>query len=900
LPNQQDFVLNLVAELDEGSVQSDAARVANTIASTIEKAFEGLGQKIADNILKGVQGGTQALAGALVDPSGRPIPSNAGPLTTVQPVAAGAPGGAPVMPMPSSPSQWQGGYHSSYLDMHAFPNQTASNIRTQIQRDILGGGGGGSGGSVGQESDPQALHTDIAYQRARQIKAMRDAGMNVELSGEEKEMFQGARSAGMASLGANREQQSKLGDEIEKLNKNVIELQKAMNESVRMTDQERRAKGMDDPEKIKAVQDTEKARLERMKQEMGQISQVSGAEAGRVKELGGILDGNRGGDFGRAIGIMSPIAMAAARAPGIFREADSASAATGNLESRSMAGGDLERIMAVQRLGGMDSLRTRGGLEAAGMAGATMLGAVGSFAMGGPIGMMAGAGLGVSAFQQVAGFETGRRGAIESRIGAEMDQNQELYSMNRAGRETAAGAFSEAQGLGDVGMSGFLTGNTSSRAVGRQMRNANMEWERQRRENISLNAAGFNSRAVMSDAEKQSTMNSLGNQFNEASSMSIGGQSFNEYGIGQGLVAPGQVQGMLSNIARGSGGSFLGQRSLSQDPSMIKNLIDTQAGGLGNTTDLFNSLNAGASGNTNMRGENAVLVKDMFESAVSGGLDKARVGQALMTVVAQTQGMGSAAMVGNKFDQAMGAAQNVFGKGGIEGAEMNLTQRTLGAMNQEAQGGVAGIRAARDVMKEFGIKGDASAELLLAQGDASPAALERMGLSKEQAQKASKALSDAKLKEQQQFNKEMYGGLQYGEELIAGAQSGAQNVEESFGSADVARAVAKGARADISEKLPSGIHGALDSKAFRVEKGIQEGLGQTGVSAAQNLAEVNATQISNGLISLGTNVTAVNAAFEKLITRAEQVLTGQVANQGMNPTPQQYNQNNKARAPGSK
>ena len=82
----QDIALNLVAKLEEGSVQSDAQRIASDIARTFEQQFQQIGQKIAESIVQGFQ----QSKGIIVDQTGQPISSQ----QQTQP--GQAPGQAPV------------------------------------------------------------------------------------------------------------------------------------------------------------------------------------------------------------------------------------------------------------------------------------------------------------------------------------------------------------------------------------------------------------------------------------------------------------------------------------------------------------------------------------------------------------------------------------------------------------------------------------------------------------------------------------------------------------------------------------------------------------------------------------------------------------------------------------
>jgi hypothetical protein len=101
-----NIALNLVAQLDKGSIETQAAQMASDMAKAIESAFEGLGQRIARNILSGistgVRGGLETLqmgqipdqglinrlvnqGGMLLGPGGQPAAAGSAPMLSNSP-----------------------------------------------------------------------------------------------------------------------------------------------------------------------------------------------------------------------------------------------------------------------------------------------------------------------------------------------------------------------------------------------------------------------------------------------------------------------------------------------------------------------------------------------------------------------------------------------------------------------------------------------------------------------------------------------------------------------------------------------------------------------------------------------------------------------------------------------
>ena len=890
MPNQQDFTLNLIASLDEGSVQSDAARMASTIARTIEQSFEGLGQKIAENIMRGVQTGVQT-SSSLVDPYGRPAAGP--PQPPIVPPAGGAPvGAAPLPPTPAVPSLqgFRGGFeYPGYLDIHAAPASAASSIRGQIQRDILGGGGGGHGGNVGFESDPMALATDVAYQRARQIRAMREAGMNVNLTDEERGVLSSAQQAGQASLEQTRGHSLKLSQEIERLNKSVIDLQQAMNRSTEMTEKE----------SLKKDQDEARQRRDILRGQLGQLSTAASAESGRIKEISDILGTGRGGqvDFARALGGISAVAMGAARLPGAIRAGEVGFAGTENLEARAAMGGDIERLMAVERLGGMGHLRRAGMAEALGLAGATALGSVGSFLstpLTGGFGAMAGAGLGISAVGQFASLGAGQQKAIDERIQAEMSKNMELYQFSRMGRQTFGAGFGAARELGAPEMANFLMGG---RGVG--FAEQRLETERLR---AQVEGEGFRLEIDPQTGERRTRLANPGEgrmanvagatrALESARAGAIEGMSPLDYAASLG-IAPGQAQTTFANLARGMGGQFFGQQNQLQNPRLLQNVLQMQAAGLSNAGDLSGMLMQGATPNQANRAETVQVLKDTFEDAVSAGMDRTRVAGFLQMIASSSQGLGSAGAFQVRAGQTLGVAQRVFGAGGIEGPEAQFAAQTLMQTEELGRSGgglmeMGGVMATQKFLRGQGVKASATQVMDVLQNARSPQDVKRLwqqhfgkNISDQEAQGLYANLSQQIRGGALGAVERASGGDQAILNLGLGGALGTHGAEENFRAQELLHVDRAGVLAPITTERVEAAGGGFRKRftaAEEAKRAVESPEAQVFVKEQQVISQ----QVTAGLATLGSNLKEVNQAFEKLIERAEKVIGAQPGTFGL-------------------
>lgn len=870
---QQDIVLNMVAELDQGTVQSDAAQMASTISRTIEQAFEGLGQKIAENIMKGIQGGVQSAAG-LVDPTGAPIGQGPPPIPGAPPVPGGAAGAA--VAAPQAQGQFRGGFqHPGYLDVHAQPLQAISTIRQQIQQDILGGGG--SGGGTSYEGDPASLRGDVAFQRARQIQQMRRAGVEVNLTGEERETFEGARETGRASLLQGREQSQKLAQELENLNKNIIALQREMNESVKMSQEDRAARGVREPAQIKQHQDEERLRMARSQMDLGQLTGAMGVAGERMGALGGALAGPSKMPFmstyGQVMGLAATGAMVAGQLPGAFRRGAVGGAAIENLQARAAMGGDVERLMAVGQLGGMDSLETGGTMEAALGIGGRLAGA-GIAAAAGPVtggaGYLAAGVLGTQAVGQIAQFDAERQRVINERIAAQISQQQEFFQFTKSGRQQAVSAFRSAQAMGAPEFSEFMAG------IG----------------------------------------------------MDISGGTMRQAAVAAGISEP-QFRQTLGGLAGGMGGMFFGEQPRLQGmPGGVRDVMRMQGLGLQQAPGILSQMQLGVGGNQmGNRQENMEQLRSMFEDAVSAGLDRARTGQALQIMANQAQqGLGATGAAVSQFQQSLGIAQNLFGAGGIEGAEMGFTQRAMAGIQGFTRGGgglgqIAGLRAARQFAGEAGMEGLGPLQMLnLQQQMQTPGSIARLmrqqgaegfegegtDFSPGQMQRAQGLMGRFQTIRRQQAGavaEEAFGGMAGAREFVFGGMAG--TAEEAMGIADITRA--GDIRAETGRQVTAA--GQITGPAFDIsQQNAAKAAGALG-QIAQQLSQIDAETIANGFRTVGQQLPVLSEALSDLITRAETVLQEQGVAPGNSveqrfqeilknrTTMESTNRNNKARAP---
>lgn len=410
--NNQQIALSLVASLDRGNIESEVSQLASSMASSIEAAFASLGDKIAQSIIKGGTAGMQGL-GQIVQ--NHTLPSSTLPSTTSSNIG------------------------SDTKDLQSLKEQIQA-LKEQIAKtsQVASGGGQDVGSPLINPQRPGSANqftygstVDMAVQQARAISATRGAGMEVEMSPEQKELSQGALKLINENLEKNL---SELAANVGKLSGSVDEQAQAQNNIHNLTQ-----------------------RSEALKSAKGIIA---GAEP----------DAESGMDMGKIAGIVGAVGTVTrliGTAQGSLRGGEAASAEYSNLTARQFMRGNIEETIATQRIGGQDAATGRAereeGMKTAGEIGVAIAAAIAAPMTGGGSLLLGGAalGLGAKGAMDAMNFRQNVQGNINAQIGAEMGQSAEFMQMSGAGRSQSVQAFQTARGLGAPELSNFLEGGQS-------------------------------------------------------------------------------------------------------------------------------------------------------------------------------------------------------------------------------------------------------------------------------------------------------------------------------------------------------------------------------------------------------------------------------------------------------
>jgi len=371
----------------------------------------------------------------------------------------------------------------------------------------------------------------------------------------------------------------------------------------------------------------------------------------------------------------------------------------------------------------------------------------------------------------------------------------------------------------------------------------------------------------------------------------------------------------------GLGGAFFGRGNvLDEMPDATADMMRMRGLGLQNAPQIAAGLQAGAPINQDpaqTRRESIAETREMFEDAVSAGLDRARTGRALQVMAEQaSRGLGAGSAATEQFKQALGMAQTIFGKGGIEGAEMDFTQRAVGGLQEGTRAGgglgqIAGIQAVREVTG--GLEGADLSKLgpygeLMVQGSINDAQgmeklMVKMGMSPEQIEKAGGGqeviarLQNERVAQLGQLATQITGGTPYGKEYIVGQFTGAKTLTEFLAGGEMvaeaevppslrqqpARDTAAPGGLDVAGIVAGAFGGEgagpmapvpVDRPEQRFEvttEPITEAAGKFG-QIAQDLAKIDAEKITTGFNTAGEQAGIFATAVEEATKRIHKVL----------------------------
>lgn len=910
MPTNQDIVLNLVAKLDQGNIQSEVQSLATSMTTAFESAFENLGQRLASQMLKAFQMGGQSSVAAFqqqaeqmsqgfdplkIVPGGsmreQPPVVPPGPTTVAQ-----APQ-IPPTPVPAANplAQFQGGFTAPAIDTA----QQLAGLRPRIGQTL---------GRMGQ--DPFAF-AELGYEdfgarfaEARSIVAARKSGVQVDMTQEQRGRLEGA--------------QEDIKKAQEALVKEIFELNEAIKKNTEAL--------KDAPEEQKAIL-REQVRSDTAAREESR-RQTERLQEGQ-KDIGSALEkGSGGGMLGKIGGYAlaaHQLGQAAVQIPGVMRGREVAIPGIENMAGRAAMSGDIEKLFAAQQLGGFGAIEQAAGYEQAARTGVAGLGIAGGAAMGaaagtmfaGPAGTLAGGivGAGVGGLNFIAsalGYSQGQKSLMEERLGVERAKSPEFYEAMSRSRGLAMGGFEAARGMGIPEMAMLAAGggagieNLQSQQV--QAQAAIAEEERLIQQNRRQMASGVGGlpRGLGRLGQLRENLAGIESRIAEGDPYSVDGRSLRSFAADYG-VGPEQLSGVMARSMATMGGAFLGQTpELMQNMGGLAQMARLTGLGFGQAPELAGALVRGGES----RGDAMEATRQMFEDAMAAGLDKARVGQAMMTTASRIEqlGMGGAQAAQQEQRMALAAAQAISGGGPIEGFQMEIGQRTVQQLREmgSAEGGlgmVGGYQAVRKFGGELQRKIRAAGGKMSGFSDVEQAALQSLevdeaGLKELLRRKgvSEEVLGQLDLKEEaeritQMKAQEALGSLQTGTassrkmgsgplsaaEYALGKSQGEKGLSGVFAVGRAAESVRTGMR-PVTQGITAedinqyGFAGAEALAKERAQQQIETSV--TGTEAGQmarQQAQIGALQAGAGMQTLDQQAAVLATAFEQLALRTNQL-----------------------------
>jgi hypothetical protein len=709
MPERHEVVMQMVAELDEANVQTEAAQMAQSVAQTIEKAFEGLGDKIAQELMRGLDQVQQRMGGQGVGlPGGAPGGGGGGgggaPEGLIAPPVPGPPPGSEPFMTGSTASgvttpalaATQGGYVDPWL----YPSKSFSGMAQQIgvEHGI---------GTMGVDAGGDAMLSQIRTQQMKQKMGLRGGFSEQELENinltkgqyqsqfEEGEDLQGTLAERAATARGRTQQYEGLARMYEEDDPRRAEFT---------------AKAEEAAKEETALKDSIVTLNETMRGLHRSFEELE--KAGRTAP-----PPSMGAAFGRGIGVAGAIAYGLSTLPGAMRAGQVGGAALENMESRSLAGGDLSRLMAIDQLGGQGALQGEGRTEAGMAVGGQLAMGVGGLIAGGmtgnPLVGMAGAGFAMGGLRSAFQFNAMVQQRVEQIIGTEQSKNQIIYQSMGRGAQLATGAFRGAQAMGDPALSEFLTADVGEY---RNQDAAKAEVERLESKLAGMPEMLTGWRSVGSGVSEHPNARRARTeqQLEEAQELATQpGGGLYQFGVNKANLGNQQIMSLMREVGGSMGGAFFGQGA----PTMAMDLMDPEmktmmlmkGQGFSNVGGVAGQMFGGGTGEGSAVEQRQLVVKDLeaaFERAINAGLDRAKIPEvmAMMGQRAAQIGLGGADVAQRDLRIGLEGAGKVFGPE-IEGFElqetMNVQQGAVEAISgNSGPGAIFGLNLAAEIIQE--------------------------------------------------------------------------------------------------------------------------------------------------------------------------------------------------------
>lgn len=709
----QELLIKGAMEFDKGSI-SAAAQFSQELVKVIEGPLQEMSKRVIEGLF-GKNGLGQNLPGqsqlVQADKWGN-ITGSISPTTNIPPgqvtppgtqsgsnIPPSAPPGAPLAQPPPPPPRNQ---YSSLIE------RTQQAISENRLINVSGNDAG----------DPRTFpRMSIPYSEASAAmlaQKMQRAGVDPGTTPEQKSKWsEMAKTIGadiITERDTSMETQKNYAKAIEETENTISKFNEALRKSVDLMEEQGKSE-----EEIAEVQKTSGAEISVYRQHLEtlQKDQVDNAEraAARVSDMGkmkssleapAMEDENRARvesaqrrqNIIKGVGIAGQALQMAGQLPLTMARNEAAYAGMEGMETRAAMSGDMNRLIAMQQLGGKESIMGTAGLGTAITGIGQMAGGAAISLLGGgpssPVGL-AGAGLALGGANKMLNFRQEQSQYAEGLIGAQQGKYQEYFQATGAARDRAKESFQTARQLGMPGAEGFLFGGSNLETLSSQKETSQKELEKQN--DLLQRATGTK--------KNQGILESIGDMFkrewgaestdpnlirskisNISGSISginemmpyakegqvnIGGgrtQSVNEYAAGRGISGQ-EVQRTLGEFAYGAGSRYMEDRSqdrIKERGQISKEMINMQSAGFSNVAGVVTGAMAGSTEQDPRKALNQV--KDMWIEMLGAGLDKSKLTKVMENVGAQmgaTYGGGASAQYA--LEKSMAFAQQIAGPG---------------------------------------------------------------------------------------------------------------------------------------------------------------------------------------------------------------------------------------------
>lgn len=629
----------------------------------------------------------------------------------------------------------------------------------------------------------------------------------------------------------------------------------------------------------------------------------------------------------KGFGAAGAIAEFLGEFPGLQRRSQASGAELENMTARSAMRGDIEQMTAIQRLGGQEAMTARATREEAMIIGGEVAAAVSlAFApvTGGMSLLLGGLALGVgaTAVRGMVGFNTRVEQNVLGQTEAERKKNEEIYTFLQQGRETAIRGFETARNAGAPELSGIMAGGLDANLPRNALAQAKERLSQIENDPANNAGASFMGGGARTEANQlRDRIKELETQANRADPFMVTSQgrntSLRQFAAQMGIGEQEFLQTM-QQTATGMGGTFLGQQpKLEQMPNQIAELVRMQGLGVPNAAGIAGQLFQGG-GMT--RTESIETVKQMFEDAVSAGMDKAQVSRALTEMASRASqlGFGGGGVAATEMQRGLGLAQAAFGTTGeVEGPEMRFAQNINQQLTQAGRSQTAGLgkmggqQGVERFAQQFrGLKLDRFDTAELQEVGQTQGSLEKFlkehGANEEDIRAAEqkgdlagqlesekqrgifdvtrRALGSSKAAETQmrrsmgittEEGMERFRELEKPIKEGRGIQPQIYDFDQQTGQFFKKSEAPSGLQEQIGTDIDK--TGQVTAKMRQVSTLEAGAMQAQGAELARATAQMGATQISAGLGDLNNVLPIVNVALSKLVDRANMVLAGNTA-----------------------